>query len=106
MSIASRDGEDAVASGKSAVSSAVAGVTHKAGEVADKLKDAGGRAAGYVHDQYDHLKDEARDAYSHAREKARTWEHEAEEFVQQRPWQAMLIAAGIGALVALLWRRK
>ena len=112
MSTSSREMDSAVENGKSAVgkagqavASAVEEVGHKASEAAGKMKDAGTRAAGYVRDQYAHLNEEAHEAYAHARDKARNWEHAAESYVQQRPIKSLLIAAGIGALLALLWRR-
>jgi ElaB/YqjD/DUF883 family membrane-anchored ribosome-binding protein len=81
-------------------------VAHKASDVAGKVKEAGTRAAGYVKEKYDHLSDEAHDVYAHARDKARDWEQAAEGYVQRKPVQSLLIAAGVGALLALLWQRR
>jgi ElaB/YqjD/DUF883 family membrane-anchored ribosome-binding protein len=101
-----RDGKRVVGAVKDAANAAIDTATRKAAEVADRVKDVGNMAAGYVHDKYDHLSEQAHDAYSSAKEKASDWEQSVEDYVKSRPLQSLMIAAGVGALLALLWRRR
>ena len=101
-----RHGKDAVGAVKEVASAAIDTASRKAAEVAEKVKDVGSKAAGYVQDKYSHLSEEAHDAYAHAKEKASDWEQSLEGYVKSRPLQSLLIAAGVGALLAMLWRRR
>ncbi|HET6248569.1 MAG TPA: DUF883 C-terminal domain-containing protein [Tepidisphaeraceae bacterium] len=109
MGNTSQDAANTIKDGKAAVTETAKNVvdeaSRRASEVAGKVKDAGQQAAGYVREQYDHLSDEARHAYDSARDKAYGWEQSAEHYVQRKPLQALLIAAGVGAIMALLWKR-
>jgi ElaB/YqjD/DUF883 family membrane-anchored ribosome-binding protein len=101
-----RNGKNAVGAVKETASAAIDAATRKAAEVAGRMKDAGNRAAGYVQDQYESLSEHAHDAYASAKNKAYDWEQSAEDYVKSRPMQSLLIAAGVGAILALLWRRR
>ncbi len=52
------------------------------------------------------LRESARECYQQGREKAMEWEQELEQYVRERPVKSMLIAAGIGVAVGILWRRS
>ena len=100
-----RNGKSAAASAGNAASSAIDEASRRASEVAGRVKEAGQQAASYVRDQYGHLSEEAQQAYGRARETASEWEQSAETYVQNRPLKALLIAAGVGLVIGLLWKR-
>jgi ElaB/YqjD/DUF883 family membrane-anchored ribosome-binding protein len=66
--------------------------------VAEHLKEA---AADVAHT----VRDRAGDYIEAGRAKARDWEEGVEGYVQEKPLQSLMIAAGIGLLIGLLWRR-
>jgi ElaB/YqjD/DUF883 family membrane-anchored ribosome-binding protein len=109
MSDIAQDTAEKIRNGKAAAMGAASDMvdeaTRRAADAAAKVREAGTQAAGYVREHYDHLSDEARHAYDSARHKAHDWEQAAEGYVQRKPLQALLIAAGVGVLVALLWKR-
>ena len=77
----------------------------KAREVQQNLRDLGGQAKAAAVETYAGLRDQAQGYVQHGREQARQWEQSLEEAVQERPLRAILIAAGAGMLLGLLWRR-
>jgi ElaB/YqjD/DUF883 family membrane-anchored ribosome-binding protein len=52
------------------------------------------------------LRDQAADYYEQGREKAHEWQHGVEQYVQEQPIKALLIAAGVGMLLGILWKRS
>lgn len=75
----------------------------------DHLKEA---AADVAHDVRERASEAAHQVRERAgeyieagRAKARDWEEGIEGFVQEKPLQSLLMAAGVGLLVGLLWRR-
>ena len=80
------------------VSEAADRVRDKAAEVSQHLKDV-------VEEKYDRVRDKAAHAYDEGRQKAEQWEESLESYVQEKPLQAVLLAAGIGLLLGLLWKR-
>jgi ElaB/YqjD/DUF883 family membrane-anchored ribosome-binding protein len=80
------------------VSQAADRVRDKAAEVSQHLKDV-------ASEKYDEVRDKAAQAYNQGREKAEQWEQSLESYVQEKPLQAVLLAAGIGLLLGLLWKR-
>jgi ElaB/YqjD/DUF883 family membrane-anchored ribosome-binding protein len=69
-----------------------------AAEVAHDVRE---RASDVAHN----VRERASEYIEAGREKARDWEEGIEGFVQEKPLQSLLIAAGVGLLVGLLWRR-
>jgi len=82
------------------------GITDKAQEVGQHLRDLGGQVRDQAREKYSQLSDQARDYYEQGRQKAQEWEQSLEGYVQEKPLQAVLIAAGIGVLLGLLWKRS
>jgi ElaB/YqjD/DUF883 family membrane-anchored ribosome-binding protein len=97
-----RDGMGAAAD---AASKVIHETSSRAAEVAGRVKEAGHQAANYMRDECGHLRQEAHHAYDRARDKAVHWEHSIESRVQRRPLESLLIAAGVGMLIGLLWKR-
>jgi ElaB/YqjD/DUF883 family membrane-anchored ribosome-binding protein len=77
----------------------------KAAEVTENLRDIGGHVREAAGEKYDQLRQQAGDYYREGREKAQEFEHNLETYVQEKPLQAILIAAGVGMLLGLLWKR-
>ena len=94
--------EAAVRDGKSAASEA----RNAAASVAGKMRDAGSHAADYVRGRFEHLNEGAHHAFDSGRETAKRWEHSAEDYVKTRPMRSLLIAAGVGILIGVLWKRR
>lgn len=80
-------------------------IRDKAGEVAQGIRDIGSSARDAAREQYDHLRGTAQEYYEQGRARAQEWEQNLESYVQEKPLQALAIAAGVGLLVGLLWRR-
>ena|ERR1700722_11661655 len=78
----------------------------KAQEVTQNLRDIGGQVRDAANEKYNQLRDQAGDYYKQGRETAQEWEHTLESYVQEKPVQAVLIAAGVGLLLGLLWKRS
>ena len=71
----------------------------KASEVATNLRDAAA-------EKYENIKDSATEYYQAGRDKAVEWENQIEEYVRERPIKSLLMAAGVGILLGILWKRS
>ncbi len=78
----------------------------KASEVGQNLRDLGGQVRDAAREKYDQLSDQAKNYYDQGREMAQDWEQTLESYVQEKPVQALLIAAGVGLLLGILWKRS
>jgi len=83
--------------------------------VAPKLSDAAKHVgkdlrelAGQVRERrarkYEELSDQARSYYDEGRRAAQEWEKGIGDLRPRKPLQAVLIAAGVGLLLGLLWK--
>ena len=52
------------------------------------------------------LPEQAKSSYETSRQTAMEWEKGIEASIRERPFRALLIAAGIGVMFSLLWFRK
>jgi ElaB/YqjD/DUF883 family membrane-anchored ribosome-binding protein len=75
-------------------------------QVGQNLRDLGGQVRDMATERYSQLKDQANEYYETGRDRAREWEENLEQYVQEKPLQAVLIAAGVGVLLGLLWKRS
>ena len=57
-------------------------------------------------ERYNQLRDQAQNYYQQGRDRATEWEQSLESYVQEKPIQAVLMAAGVGVLLGLLWKRS
>lgn len=80
--------------------------TEQAQQVGQNLRDLGGQVRDQAQQKYSELSDQARDYYEQGRQKAQEWEQGLESYIQEKPMQAVLIAAGVGVLLGLLWKRS
>lgn len=77
-----------------------------ASQVGQNLRDMGGQVKDAAREQYENLRDQASQYYEQGRERAKEWEQNLENYVQEQPVKAMLIAAGVGFLLGALWKRS
>jgi ElaB/YqjD/DUF883 family membrane-anchored ribosome-binding protein len=75
-------------------------------QATDKLRDLGGQVRDAATDKYNEARDTAKHYMDEGRAAAEEWEQSIEGYVQNKPLQAVLIAAGVGLLVGLLWKRS
>ena len=81
-------------------------VAEQAQQVGQNLRDLGGQVRDAAREKYSQLSDQAREYYEQGRQKAEEWERGLESYIQEKPLQAVLIAAGVGVLLGLLWKRS
>ena len=82
------------------------GIGEAATQVGQNLRDLGGQVRDVATERYSQLRDQASEYYESGRERAREWEQNLEQYVQEKPLQAVLMAAGVGVLLGLLWKRS
>ncbi len=82
------------------------GLADKVTEVSQNLRDLGSQARDTAQQKYEELRNSAGDYYEQGRHKAHEWEHTLEEYVHEKPLQAVLIAAGVGVVLGMLWKRS
>jgi ElaB/YqjD/DUF883 family membrane-anchored ribosome-binding protein len=85
---------------------AAAGVSDTAQQVGQNLRDLGSQVRDAAKEKYDQYTDQARAYVDQGREAAQEWEHTLESYMQEKPLQALAIAAGVGLLLGLLWKRS
>ena len=87
-----------------------AGVTDqlkdKATEVASNLRDMGSTVRDAATQQYQTAMDSAQEYYDQGRERAMEWQGQLEEYVREQPVKALAIAAGVGVVLGILWKRS
>jgi ElaB/YqjD/DUF883 family membrane-anchored ribosome-binding protein len=81
------------------------GFTEQAQQVSQNLRDLGSQVRDQAREKYNELSDQAHNYYEQGRQKAQEVEEGLESYIQEKPLQAVLIAAGVGVLLGLLWKR-
>ena len=76
-----------------------------ASEVGENLRNIGSQVRDQATQQYENMRQQANEYYEQGRQRAMEMEQSLEEYVQEKPIQALLIAAGVGMLLGLLWKR-
>ena len=77
-----------------------------ASQVGQNLRDLGSQVRDTATQQYEQLRQQAGDYYEQGRQRAMEMEHSLEQYVQEKPIQALLIAAGVGMLLGMIWKRS
>lgn len=83
-----------------------AGVKEKAQQATQNLRDLGNQVRDAASEKYNQFSEQARGYYSQGKEAAEHFEQSIEGYVQDKPIQALLIAAGVGLLLGVLWKRS
>ncbi|MDB5292673.1 MAG: hypothetical protein JWL69_3914 [Phycisphaerales bacterium] len=75
-------------------------------QVGQNLRELGGQVRDAAREKYEQLSEQANQYYEQGREKAQEWEEGLESYVREKPIQSLLIAAGVGMLLGVLWKRS
>ena len=78
----------------------------KASDVANSLRDMGSQVRDVASQQYQSAVDTAQEYYQEGRDKAMEWQGQVEDYVREQPVKALAIAAGIGVVLGILWKRS
>lgn len=78
----------------------------QAEQVTQNLRDLGGQVRDAAREKYSQLSDQAQDYYDQGKHKAQEWEQGIESYITEKPLQSVLIAAGVGVVLGLLWKRS
>jgi ElaB/YqjD/DUF883 family membrane-anchored ribosome-binding protein len=81
-------------------------VQDKAQKATQNLRDLGNQVRDAATDKYNQFSEQAKDYYSQGKDAAQEFEQSLESYVQEKPIQALLIAAGVGLLLGVLWKRS
>jgi len=81
-------------------------VGDQAAEATQNLRDLGGQVRDAAREKYSQLSDQAQEYYGQGKQMAQEWEQGVESYIQEKPLQSVLIAAGIGVVLGLLWKRS
>jgi len=92
--------------GQEGQSAAAGSLRETASEVGENLRNLGSQVRDQATQQYENVRQQANDYYEQGRQRAMEMEQTLEEYVQEKPIQALLIAAGAGLLLGLLWKRS
>ena len=75
-------------------------------QVGQQLRDAGQQAMGAAREKFDDLRNQASEYYDQGRQRAQEWEQNLETYITDQPIKAMLMAAGVGFLLGVIWKRS
>ena len=89
------------------------GMGDMAGQLRDTAQQVGQQVrerAQQVRDQatekYEQLRDQASQYYDMGRQRAEQIEGDLESYVREQPVKSLLIAAGVGLLLGILWKKS
>jgi len=92
-------------SGNASVQGAASQIKDKVSEVASNVRDMGSQAYDAAAEKYENVKDAAAEYYQAGRDKAVEWESQIESYVRERPIKSLLMAAGVGVVLGMIWKR-
>src|SRR5689334_18741373 len=92
--------------GSQSAPSGASDIREAASQVGQNLRDLGGQVRDTATQQYEQLRQQAGDYYEQGRQRAMEMEQSLEQYVQEKPIQSLLIAAGAGMLLGILWKRS
>ena len=81
-------------------------VKEKAGQASTKVKEKAGQVSTAARERYDVAAERARQGYDKARKDLDHLTQDVNEYVRDNPGKAVLIAAGIGFLIGLIFRGR
>jgi len=77
-----------------------------ASQVSQSVRDAGSQLRDAATDKVNQLLDQAGEYYEQGKQRAQEWEQGVEDYIREKPIQSLLIAAGVGMLLGILWKRS
>jgi ElaB/YqjD/DUF883 family membrane-anchored ribosome-binding protein len=91
---------------QSDVSKAIAGAEDMLTQAANSTGEKAAELRGRALEQLKALQLRMKDAQGAAVEKGKAAAHATDDYVHENPWRAIVLAAGVGALVGLLISRR
>ncbi len=88
------------------VSGKVAELKDAAGQVSQNVRDLGNQVRDAATQKYTDLRDQATEYYNDGRERATEWEEGVEQYIKDQPLKAVLMAAGVGVILGMIWKRR
>ena len=92
--------------GQSGGQGAAGNLKESAAQVGENIRNIGSQVRDQATQQYDQLREQAGEYYEQGRQRAMEMEQNLEQYVQEKPIQALLMAAGVGLLLGFLWKRS
>lgn len=77
-----------------------------AAQAGRNVRQAGEHVKEAATQKYNEIKDQASIYYNEGRERAAEFEKSLESYVQEKPLKSVLIAAGIGLVLGMVWKRR
>ena len=77
-----------------------------AAQVGENLRAVGTQVRDQATEKYAEMRDQASEYYEQGRQRAMEMEQSLEQYVHDKPIQSLLIAAGVGVLLGMLWKRS
>ena len=77
----------------------------KASEMASNLRDTASQLRDTATEQFQNARETASEYYEAGKEKASQWEEQIEAYVREQPLKALAIAAGVGIVLGVIWKR-
>jgi len=75
-------------------------------QIGQNVREMSEELGGMAREKYQNVRDQASEFYEQGKEKASEFESHIEDYITEKPIHALLIAAGVGLLVGLMWRRR
>lgn len=88
-----------------AAQDAASQIKEKVSEAASTVRDMGAQAYDAAQEKYENARDAAAEYYQAGREKAMEWESQIESYVREQPIKSLLMAAGVGIVLGMIWKR-
>jgi ElaB/YqjD/DUF883 family membrane-anchored ribosome-binding protein len=92
-------------SGNAPNQGAASQIKDKVSEAASNVRDMGQQAYDAASEKYENVRDSAAEYYQAGREKAMEWESQIESYVREQPLKSLLMAAGAGIVIGMIWKR-
>lgn len=83
-----------------------AALRNKSGELGEDLSEIASLAVDVGRDQLGKIRDAAVQKYEDKKKYLANWEESLEAYICERPIKSLLVAAGIGMVVSMVWRRR
>jgi ElaB/YqjD/DUF883 family membrane-anchored ribosome-binding protein len=75
-------------------------------QVGQNIRDLGSQARNAAQQGYQQVRDQAGQYYEQGRQKVNEYQGELESYVREQPIKALLIAAGVGLVFGMIWKRS
>lgn len=81
-------------------------IQDRAAKVGDQIRETAGELKQRASETVEDLRSRASDKLDEGREKLGDVQQGLEHFIEQQPMKSVLLAAGLGLLIGILWRRS